>query len=275
MKNLLKSTPFKLVAIVVVLLIFSACLAVTGGRGDENTPNNPANDVVEPAPPVEQQEDPAPPPPEPDPEPTSTPEPPPPSEPVEEPAPSIPDEPLNTSRLLNSIEDVMLHPEDLVEEYVMQNNKEVTNDRVIQQTLWTDGRQYNSITGRITGWNTYMERVGNTYAPYSFRTRLEVFETIQGAQTAFSSDWLFIFNDTNLNISEFLSTDCQYGHQCVLAYYEENIPGTTDYNLEYHLVFRYRNVSVYVFSKGLEGTVNENTVYEIAELVISRLELFE
>ncbi|MBN2044498.1 MAG: hypothetical protein JW757_05715 [Anaerolineales bacterium] len=272
-----QSTQVKLIILFIVLYIFSAC-SLSGRGGDEvnqnNTGNNTGDNAVNPAPPVLKPEadEPIP---SPTPQPTDTPEPTTPPDPVEEPGPAVPDEPLNTSRLLPALKDIMLRPDDLVVEYVMQNDREVDNTRMITQITWGDGREYNAVTTRITGWNTYMERAKNDYAPFSFRTRLEIFETIEGAKTAFSSDWLFIFNDPNLKITEFLSTECEFGHDCVLAYYEENVPGTTDFNVEYHLVFRYRNVGLYVFSKGLEGTVTEETVYEIAQLMLDRLATYE
>jgi hypothetical protein len=274
MKSIFQSTQFKLLAFIVVLLLVS--IACIPGGGNENTPANPqppANNQVDPQPVVEdpvvepveeentQNE-----------EPVEEPE----TEPETEPEPvSIPDEPLNTTRLLPALKDIMLIPDDLKVEYTMQNDREVGNDRMINQINWGDGREYVARTGRINGWNTYMERTNNEFAPFSYRTRVEVFETVEGAQLAFSDDWNFIFNDTNLEITEFLDLACAFGNECVLAFFEENIPGTTDFNSSYHLVFRYRNTIVYVFAKGLEGTTTEETVFEVADLMISRLDMFQ
>ena len=278
MKEFFQSTKGKLLILLAAILIFAACL----GGGNAANQGNAGGDPVNPAPADNQPSENQPAPPEPEPTPTFTPEPPPADDPQEEepaeepPAPSVPDEPLKTSRLLPSLKDIMLRPEDLKEEYIMQNDIEVDNTRVIKFFTWADGREYNGITDRITGWNTYMERAQNVYAPFSFRTKVEVFETIDGAKIAFSPEWLFIYNDPNLiEDIEILSTSCPYGNECVLAYVEENIAGTTDFNVYYHLVFRYRNVTVYVLSRGLEGVVDENTVYEIADLMISRLQMYE
>lgn len=261
MRLFFQSTKGKLLLLLAAMMIFAACIV---GGGNTANQNNSGGDAVNPAPPVEQPANDQPAPVEL--EPTNTPEP---MSPTEE--PEVPDEELNNSRLLPALKDIMLRPPDLEEEYVLQNDKEVDNTRMVSQMTWGDGRQYNAVTSRITGWNTYMERAQNVFAPFSYRTRLEVFETVEGAQTAFSRNWLFIYNDPNLQSAEILSTDCDNGQECVLAYQEENIAGTTDFNVFYHLVFRYHNVIVYVFSKGVEGTVSENTVYEIADLMISRL----
>ncbi len=277
MRLFFKSTKGKLLVLLAVMMIFGAC--IIGGKTADSQ-NNSGGNTVNPAPPVDQPENNPPAPVEP--EPTNTPEPPPPADvpdtPAEEPPaeePPAPDEELNTTRLVPALKGLMLRPEDLKEEYNMQNDKEVDNTRMISQITWGDGRVYNAATERITGWNTYMERAENIFAPFSFRTRVEVFETVEGAKTAFSDDWLFIYNDENLDISDILSTDCDYGQECVLAFFEENIAGTTDFNVFYHLVFRYHNVTVYVFSRGLEGTVDEDTVYEIADLMIGRLSAYE
>jgi len=282
MRPFFKSTKGKLLILLAVMMIFGACII---GGGNNANQSNSGGDAVNPAPPVDQPENnqPAPVEPEPPAEEPPAEEPPaeePPAEepPAEEPPaeePPAADEELNTTRLVPALKNIMLRPEDLKEEYIMQNDKEVDNTRMISQITWGDGRVYNAATSRITGWNTYMERAQNIFAPFSFRTRVEVFETVEGAKTAFSDDWLFIYNDENLDLSEILSTDCDYGQECVLAYYEENIAGTTDFNVYYHLVFRYHNVTVYVFSRGLEGTVDEDTVYEIADLMISRLSEYE
>ncbi len=272
MKTLFHSNQFKLAAFAIVLLLVSAACIPGGSSG--NAPADPPQvdpPPVQPEPVVE----------EPAADPVEKPQD---EQPAEEPAaepetepevPTVPDEPLKTSRLIPALKDIMLRPADLEIAYTMQNDKEVANDRMVSQITWGDGREYYAKTGRITGWNTYMERTQNEFGPFSYRTRVEVFETIEGAQLAFSDDWLFIYNDTALKITEILDRACAYGNECVLAFYEANVAGTTDFNVEYHLVFRYHNTVVYVFAKGPEGTTTEATVFEVADLMISRLDMYQ
>lgn len=267
MKDLIHSTRFRLIAFTIAMLIISAC--GLGGGNDAATPEAPpvqpadnTTNVQEPDPVVEDEgemnegnendtggDDMA--------------------------DESMPDTELRTSRLVPALKDVMLRPADLKIEYRLADDREIPNDRMINQITWGDGRQYNTETQRIVGWNTYMERVPNEFAPFSYRTRIEVFETVEGAQRAFSMDWLFFYNDEKLVLTEVVSENCEYGNECVLGFHEELIAGTSDFNVEYHLVFRYRNTTVYVFVKGPEGAVTEATVGEVAELMISRLDQFD
>ncbi len=203
-------------------------------------------------------------------------------EPVQEPTATTeptntPDpEPLNTTYLLPALKNIALRPEDLDFDYKLINDKEVDNVKAATTITWTDGKQYAAKTGRLNGWNTYMERMDpNDYTPTSYRSRIEVFKTNEGAASALGQDWFFVYNDPTRVPSEWISENCAFGDECIEFMYRENIAGTTDFVVEYDIAYRYRNVVVWVFAKGYEKETTEQHVLDIAQIILERLETYQ
>ncbi len=289
MRKFAHSSAFKFFTLMMALVVFSACAFLNGAKqAVENSADQPA--VEEPAaeqpaaeepvdqPPAveEPAEDTNPPMEEPAQEEpveeavlTAT------TEPTPEPAEAAPAEPLDTARLLPALNMIVLRPEDIKNDYTLVNDREVDNDRIVTQMDWADGRQYNAITGRLNGWNTYMERANpNDYAPISYRTKVEVYETIEGAAKAMSPDWLFIYYQEEFANAS-VDDSCTIGDDCIYLYKEEVVPGTEDVRVEFHIIYRYRNVVVYAFVIGFEGEAVQDHLVEVADLLLSRLEQYQ
>lgn len=138
------------------------------------------------------------------------------------------------------------------------------------------GKPFIQNTGRVDGWDLTMERVNpDDYTPEFVRSRVEIYETADGASTALSKDWFWAYQLEDRVPDEFLDTSCNLGPDCLTFKYVEAKPGA-GYAIErYDVAFRYKNVVAWVFVKGSFGEVSEDLALQYGQLMLDKIKLLE
>jgi hypothetical protein len=195
-----------------------------------------------------------------------------------------PDVDVDTSRglfdseaMIANLQDYVLRPEDLPNEYRIIDGGELhqTNLRVIQTVGEVEGKRYMAATDRQDGWSLELERVNREeLIPYTLFTQIEVFETSEGAQTAFGPDWLPVYQETEDEdkIPNWIEGGCDFGDGCILYYYEKLDPATELTTLEYEMVFVVKNVLGKIMGRGVDYDMDPEFFNDAAEILFSKVE---
>ena len=94
--------------------------------------------------------------------------------------------------MIENLDDYVLCVEDMPNQYkiVTDGERHLTNLRVINTVGEVEGKRYLAATGRINGWSLELELVNKAeFIPYTVYSQVELFESSEGAQTAFGPDW--------------------------------------------------------------------------------------
>lgn len=167
----------------------------------------------------------------------------------------------------------VLHPEDLSVEYFFVpggespfHNKEVTE--VLGQL---HGKEYLKATGRFDGWDVGLgKRNQSDLGPATYRSNLQVFDSVKGAKQAMQLDW-FWAADFDRQPDSVNDDNCGIGDDCILrtiqtVYVESNLT-----KMRYEVLFRYKNVVVWVSARGLSVETDADDALYAAEAVYARL----
>jgi hypothetical protein len=168
----------------------------------------------------------------------------------------------------------VLRPDDLPHSFRIPEKGEwrTSNLGIIQEMGEVEGKHYIVATGRVDGWHLQLERNKKAdVAPGAMESSIELFESSDGAQAAFSSDWFKAYQDEN-KPPTWIEDGCKVGDQCVFYYYKSTDPATNLTKLEYDVAFVYKNVVVWVMGRGLDIDVTPDYVLNAAEAVYERLD---
>lgn len=188
--------------------------------------------------------------------------------------------PVEERGFIRDMHEIVINPADLEEilgiPYTIQNNSRLSNEEVIRLMTAQIGKEYILETGRVDGWDLYMEKTNySDIGPSSYRSKVEIFETNEGAKKALSEDWFWVYTDPEKKPDEYIDKSCKFGSECLFFMNEEVTPGTGVANVQYHIVFRYQNVLVQLFVKGTDLETNEDQALEAAQLILDALKDIE
>jgi hypothetical protein len=136
-----------------------------------------------------------------------------------------------------------------------------------------DGTKFVLATERVDGWEINMYRSSDRdIAPEAYRSTISVFQNNNGASLALSEEWLPVFTSTIKNLGELVDKNCNVGSDCLLYATDEFNQVSGISTLTYTVIFRYKNVVVTVWAKGLEMEIDKADVLDAAKSVLARLE---
>jgi hypothetical protein len=181
-------------------------------------------------------------------------------------------EPINTNKFISNMHILTLRNDDFPVNYKHTTNNRISNDKVIGMMTVEKGKSYIIDTGRVDGWDTYIEKLKpNDIGPSYYQSRVEIFETIQGAQTAFSPQYLWVYTNPNRAPGEISDDHCEFGDECLYLSSVDVTPGSTIVNVRWDYVFRYKNVIAWVYVKGTDIETFEEDAHDAAQKVYDRL----
>jgi hypothetical protein len=181
--------------------------------------------------------------------------------------------PVDTESLVLNLDELVLSTRDLPGTYNTEYNNRYANERVVNVMGAAAGKTYALDTGRVDGWRaSYIRSSASQIAPEFFFNQIEVFETSQGASLALSEDYFFAYTDEDKTPDEWVDRNCNYGQECVLFSYREVKTGAGAATVRYDMAFRYKNVMVWLYVKGLEGEATQEQLFEAADLIINRID---
>jgi hypothetical protein len=142
----------------------------------------------------------------------------------------------------------------------------ITNDEILDLLGEEEGIKYLEITDRILGHKRcFLRRTGNIYLPEIICFRLIFYGTYEGASLALSPDWdpLDLYEDEIL--IEGLTT---VGEESYITYAEHHI-GEEEYDINYTVRFRIRNVQAGVNIWGRKGFIEIQYLINLAKILES------
>jgi hypothetical protein len=180
--------------------------------------------------------------------------------------------PISTTEFISNMHIITLKNDDFPIAYKHTTNNRISNDQVIGMMTVEKGKTYILDTGRVDGWDTFIEKLDNKdIGPSSYESRVEIFETVEGAKTAFSPEYLWVYTNNNRAPDEILDDHCEFGDECLYLSYVDVTPGSTTVNVRWDYVFRYKNVIAWVYVKGTDIETFEEDAYNAAKTVYDRL----
>ena len=181
---------------------------------------------------------------------------------------------FDVESMVDGLEYYVLRPDDMSDSYkiISDGEQHLTNLRVINTVGEVDGKRYISATGREDGWSLELERVHKAdLIPATILSQLQVFQTAEGAQTAFGPDWLPAYTDEE-RVANFIDEGCDLGDACLVYYFERLEPTTEVTILEYHVTFVYKNVLVDVMGRGLDFDMNPDYLVNAASIMLDKID---
>jgi len=181
-------------------------------------------------------------------------------------------EPIDTNKFISNMHILTLKNEDFPIDYKHTTNGRISNDKVIGMMTIEKGKTYIIDTGRVDGWDTYIEKLKpNDIGPSYYQSRVEIFETVDGAKTAFSPQYLWVYTNPNRAPDKILDDHCEFGDECLYLSYVDVTPGSTIVNVRWDYVFRVKNVIAWVYVKGSDVETFEEDAYNAAQTLYNRI----
>ena len=252
----MKSYRFLLIVLFIIALTLAAC---SSGGGEETGPSEPEPTAVVNVPeqPKEKEK-------------VASEE----EKPVEAPEISESKGLFDAEAMVENLDDYVLRSEDMPNQYrlVADGEQHITNMKVINTVGEVQGKRYMAATNRLDGWSLELERVNkDELIPYTIFSQIEVFETTDGAQIAFSPDWFPAYTDEENELS-WIEDGCDMADACVVYYSEKLDPATELTTLEYNIAFVYKNVLAQVLGRGLDFDMKSEYVVEAAEILLDKID---
>lgn len=198
------------------------------------------------------------------------------SEPVEPPDVSGSKGQFDTEAVAASLDDYVLRPEDMPNQYKIEADGEqhLTNLKVINTVGEVQGKRYIAASLRVDGWSLLLARVNKEeLIPAAIYSQIEVFDTPEGAQTAFGPDWFPAYNvEEDAENPSFIDDGCDYGDACIMYLYEKFDPATELTTLQYEIAFVYKNIIGKVMGRGLDFDMNPDFVVDTAGLLFEKID---
>ena len=181
-------------------------------------------------------------------------------------------DPVETSKFVSNMHIITLRDSDFAVSYKHSKNSRLSNDELLGLMTIEAGKTYLIQTGRVDGWDTYIEKLDNKdIGPSFYQTRVEIFETVEGAELAFSPEWLWVYTNIKRAPDEILDDNCEFGDECLYLSYVDTVPGSTIVNVRWDYVFRYKNIIAWVYVKGSDIETFEQDANDAAQLVYDRI----
>ncbi len=181
---------------------------------------------------------------------------------------------FDAEAMVENLDDYVLRVEDMPNKYkiIADGEQHITNLKVINTVGEVAGKRYLAATTRMDGWSMELERVKKEeLIPYTIVSQVEVFESTEGAQTAFGPDWFQAYTDEERE-THWIEEGCDIGDACVIYYYEKLEPTTELTTLQYEVAFVYRNVLAKVMGRGLDFDMKPDYVVEVAEVQFEKID---
>jgi hypothetical protein len=181
---------------------------------------------------------------------------------------------FDVEAMVENLDNYVLRPDDMPDPYkiAVDGEQHLTNLRVINDVGEVEGKRYLAASLRVDGWSLELERVNKEdLIPATIFSQIEVFETAEGAQTAFSPDWFPAYTDEDREVN-WIEDGCDYGDACVM-YYSEKLEPTTELTiLTYEIAFVYKNTLSVVMGRGLDFDMNPDYVVAAAEIMFEKVD---
>jgi hypothetical protein len=195
-------------------------------------------------------------------------------EPEQEPDISESYELFDVDSIVQNLDDYVLRSEDLPNQYrlLADGEQHNTNLKVLNTIGQAEGKRYIAATSRLDGWSLELERVNKLdFTPYTILSQVEVFDTAEGARTAFGPDWFHAYTN-EVREPNWIENGCDLGDSCLMYYYEKIDPATELVTLQYEVAFVYNNVLAQVLGRGLDFDYDPEYVVEIAEILFEKID---
>lgn len=182
---------------------------------------------------------------------------------------------INVDDFLLSEHVLVLRPTDLTNRYRVTLDYQYPNgDLVFQNGSARDN--YLSLTGRVDGWETTLERMDTDVpGPYEYTSRVEVFETVAGAADAISPEYFWAYTNSRKAPDELINNNCVLGSECVMFQTIPPSPKSGEANLRYDVAFRYQNVVVWISISGDKENLTKTQALDVAGTILEKLQNIE
>lgn len=131
---------------------------------------------------------------------------------------------------------------------------------------------YITLTGRVDGWETTLERIdSNTPGPFEYTSRVEIFETVEGAKDAISPEYFWAYTNVRGAPDELINNNCVLASECVLFQTIPPSPKAGEATLRYDVAFRYQNVVVWISINGAKEDLTKTQALDAARIIFEKL----
>ena len=181
---------------------------------------------------------------------------------------------FDTEEMLKDLGRYVLRPEDMPDPYkiIEDGEQHITNLRVVNDAGEVEGKRYLAATKRVDGWSLELERRNKEdLVPATVYSYIQVFETAEGAQTAFGPDWFPAYTDEE-HQANWIEDGCDIGDACVLYYYERLEPTTELTILQYEVAFVYKNTLSLVMGRGLDFDMDPDYLLNAAGIMFEKID---
>ena len=173
--------------------------------------------------------------------------------------------------LLN-IHDLPIRPADLDTGYEIISDSRLANDELVGRMTAAIGKRYVTETGRLDGWEIVLEKIKPTdIAPLNIHSQVNIFESSNGASLAMDDEWLFVYKNQEKEPDEILDKNCGIGNECISYKYIKFEVAAEAATVRYDVIFRYKNVLVWVYVNGLDYETTEQDALELAQMILDEL----
>ena len=177
-----------------------------------------------------------------------------------------------------SMDQLVLRPSDMDASYQIAPGGDLRMDNTQLSKFMGSAfaKPYVNQTGRIDGWDVSLARLdANAFSPETVRSQVSLFADSDGASDALSEDLFWAYQLEDRIPDEFIDENCNLGSDCLTYMYSEAKAGAGNIVERYDLAFRYKNVVVWIFIKGVQGEVSEDIVLEYGQMILDKLEALD
>jgi hypothetical protein len=181
---------------------------------------------------------------------------------------------LDAEAMIERFGNYVLRPEDLPHSYSLSEGGElhITTRRLINEMGELEAKTYVRNTGRIDGWWMKLDRTNKEdFAPGSFESMIELFDSQAGAQAAIAPENYQLHQDES-RAYQLVDGGCDLGDRCEFYYSEKEEPTTELVIAQYNIAFTYKNAFVWVMSRGLIIDMEADYILDAARSVLAKLE---
>jgi hypothetical protein len=185
---------------------------------------------------------------------------------------------LPEDQFIVNMDQLVLRPSDMDAQYTIAPGGDLRMDNTQLSRGLGSGyaKPFINQTGRVDGWDVLMDRVNATaFTPETVRSQVSYFQDSDGASDALSKDYFWAYQLEDRMPDEFLDESCNLGSDCLTFMYSEAKPGSGNIVERYDVAYRYKNVVVWVFIKGVQGEVSEDLVLEYGQMVLDKVKTLE
>ena len=194
---------------------------------------------------------------------------------VVEPAESelLPD--FDAGKMETQLSKYVIRDEDLPHKYRLPPDGEfvLSTKVIINEMGELQAKKYVLATGRVNGWGIRLEREHKEdFAPLDIESRIELFESSDGAKLALSPEWYPAYKgDSGVT---WVDGGCAIGDECLIYFSEKHDAASQITTTRYEVAFVYRNVLVWVMGRGLDVDVTPEYILDAAQKIYEKLDFY-